>query len=135
MRYNQSMATSDAIATVVQQIALRFRPNRIILFGSHAYGKPRPDSDVDLLIIMRFTGHPARKAAQIWRSIDSNLPLDLLVRTPRQIATRVRGHDFFLCDVIRKGKVMYDAADAGVDRKSRRRLQQRAQGAAGMKAA
>jgi len=71
-----------AIRKFARQIGDRFRPEKIILFGSHACGTPRADSDVDLLVIM-----PARnmidQAVRIRRVAEHRFPLDLIVRTPQ----------------------------------------------------
>jgi len=60
-----------AIRAVAKQIADTFHPDKIILFGSYAYGKPRPESDVDLLVIMDTPLRNREQAAQIARAIDS----------------------------------------------------------------
>ena len=52
------MNISAEIQKLCEQISRDFRPERIILFGSHAYGSPTPDSDVDLLVVMPFEGSP-----------------------------------------------------------------------------
>jgi len=125
----------SAISDVAHEIARQFRPRRIVLFGSYAYGNPNLASDIDLLVIMPVKGHPARKAAEIARMLKSNLPVDLLVRTPDQIDSALRDGDIFLKEVLQKGMVLYDAADEAVGGKSRRRLQQRTSRAARTKAA
>ena len=93
-----------------QAVAREFRPEKIILFGSYAYGTPSEDSDVDLLVIMPFKGRGVKKAQQILNRIQANFPLDLLVRTPETIAQRVARNDFFLKEVLARGKTLYDAA-------------------------
>ena len=93
-----------------QAVAREFRPERIILFGSYAYGTPTENSDVDLLVIMPFKGRGVKKAQRILNRVQANFPLDLLVRTPETIARRVAWNDFFLKEVLAKGKTLYDAA-------------------------
>ncbi len=96
----------DAIGRIVSEL----KPEKIILFGSYAYGKPSPDSDVDLLVIMK------TKAKEIDRFVAvSNLlyprqfPVDILVRTPQEIEaeTRKKGN-FFMREILKKGKVLYE---------------------------
>ena len=94
------------------QIARRFQPERIILFGSYAYGRPTPDSDVDLLVVMPCKGRPLDKAHEIRLAVRSGFPMDLLVRTPSDIKKRVAWGDFFLKEVTEKGTVLYDARAA-----------------------
>ena len=95
-------------------MAKQFRPQKIILFGSYAYGKPTPDSDVDLLVIMprtRYRGE--RMSVRIRLAVTRNFPMDLLVRTPADVAKRLRWRDPFISEIMEKGKVLYEAADAG----------------------
>jgi len=105
----------QAIRAVVQQIAEKFQPEKIILFGSYAYGTPRPESDVDLLVVMGTPLRNREQAAQIARAIDYHFGLDLLVRNPQQLAERLALGDFFLQEVMGKGKVLYARSDTGVD--------------------
>ena len=96
-----------------QAVAQKFRPQRIILFGSYAYGKPTEDSDVDLLVIMNRTRHRGeRMSLRIRHAVPRNFPLDLLVRTPAEVAKRLHWGDCFLREVFEKGKVMYEAKNS-----------------------
>lgn len=104
--------TRKAISTFADQVARQFKPQKIILFGSYAYGKPTEDSDVDMLVIMPFRGRGAHKATEILLATDPSFPIDLLVRTPKQIQTRIELGDYFIREITRKGKVLYEAADA-----------------------
>ena len=71
-----------------RQVAERFSPDKIILFGSHAYGTPHADSDVDILVIMP-TRNQLDQAARIGLAIDPPFPLDIQVRTPHTIGWRL----------------------------------------------
>jgi len=75
-----------------REVAERFKPDKIILFGSHAYGKPHADSDVDILVVM-----PARsaidQAVRVDRMTAPPFPLDLIVRTPKTLAWHLAGGD------------------------------------------
>src|SRR5579864_4284850 len=101
------------IRRFARQVAEQFRPEKIILFGSYAYGTPHEDSDVDILVVM-----PARnqidQAVRIDRVIDAPFPLDLIVRTPKNMKWRLEEGDSFLTEVVSKGKVLYEADDACV---------------------
>jgi uncharacterized protein len=99
-----------------QQIVEKFQPDLIILFGSYAYGQPNEDSDVDLLVIMPFDEMPVQTAIAIRQQIKSPFPLDLIARTPAQIQQRLDMGDFFIQDIINKGRVLYEANHARVDR-------------------
>lgn len=94
-------------------IAEKFRPHKIVLFGSYAYGKPTEDSDVDLLVIMdrtRYRGE--RMSLRIRNAIPAGFPLDILVRTPNFISKRMAWGDCFTQEILTKGKVLYEAPDA-----------------------
>jgi predicted nucleotidyltransferase len=107
------MVDQRAIQSYCSAIARQFRPARIVLFGSHAYGKPTPDSDVDLLVVSpRVRRNGERLSVQIRHAIPRSFPLDLLVRTPKEVAHRLRLGDTFMHEVMEKGKLMYDSADA-----------------------
>jgi predicted nucleotidyltransferase len=109
------MISRRDIKRVCAQIAREFRPQRIILFGSYAYGKPTSDSDVDLLVIMPLNGRPTEKAVEISSRLEHRFPIDLLVRSPEEVRRRLAWNDFFLREATEKGMVMYESADAGVD--------------------
>ena len=103
------MVNRQEIKRVCNEIARRFKPERIILFGSYAYGRPTPDSDMDLLVVMLFQGKGFRKAAEIRCVIDADFSLDLVVRTPAEVGRRVAGGDFFMREATEKGEVLYAA--------------------------
>lgn len=100
------------IKKLCQRIAEAFHPEKIILFGSQAYGKPRPDSDVDLLVVMRFEGGYFEQAHEIRMRLGLSLPIDLLVRTPEELAYRLEIGDRFMREIVECGKVMYEATHA-----------------------
>ena len=102
-------ATTTEIKQLCDQIVREFKPKKIILFGSHAYGNPEWDSDVDLLVIMPFRGRHTRKAIEILDRLNPATALDLLVRTPKQVEQRLAMGDFFMREIIERGKVMYEA--------------------------
>ena len=111
----QRVTTAKDIKDLCDQIASEFSPHKIILFGSHAYGKPLWDSDVDLLVIMPFKGSPHRQAIKIRSQIDAPMALDLLVRTPGQISRRLAMGDSFMRQILERGKVVYEADHQRVD--------------------
>ncbi len=103
------MITFTQIQQVSDEIARRFQPERIILFGSYAYGKPTEDSDVDLLVIMPFEGRRAKQAIEIRSAIRAKFPMDLIPITPERLQYRLEIEDFFLREIVEKGKVLYEA--------------------------
>jgi uncharacterized protein len=104
----------DRIQELSQQIVAQFSPERIILFGSHAYGEPTADSDVDLLVVMPFEGQAFRKAAEILNQISPTFSVDLLVRTAEQLDERLELGDFFLREIVTRGKVLYESVGSRV---------------------
>ncbi|HET6401760.1 MAG TPA: nucleotidyltransferase domain-containing protein [Candidatus Kapabacteria bacterium] len=98
----------ESIRHYATQIAERFHPSRIVLFGSQVWGSPRPDSDVDLLVVMPFDGKGMRQSVRICHEFHPPFPLDLIVRKPEEVATCVDRRDFFLQDVLNRGIVLYD---------------------------
>lgn len=99
------------IRAVVKQIAAQFNPEKIILFGSYARRNPRPESDVDLLVVMETPLRNSEQAALIVRAVDYHFGMDLLVRRPRQLAERIAMGDSFLREIAEKGKIVYARAD------------------------
>lgn len=103
------MVEMDKIQDVSERIAREFQPERIILFGSYAYGTPTEDSDIDLLVVLPFEGKPARKALEILNKISPHISLDLLVRTPQQVKERLANQDWFMREIFAKGLLLYES--------------------------
>ncbi len=114
--YYPGLVPRSAIRRYVRQLAERFQPDKVILFGSYAYGDPTPDSDVDLLVVMS-ARNDLDQAVRIDESLDRGFALDLIVRTPRNLERRFRWGDWFLREIVARGKVLYEKAD----RRSQRR--------------
>jgi uncharacterized protein len=102
----------DVIRLLARQIADRFHPQKIILFGSYAYGQPRPESDIDLLIIMKTELRESKQALQIRQFLNPLFGLDLIVYTPEKMDQRLALGDFFLSEIIERGIVLYESPDA-----------------------
>lgn len=102
------------IHNICDRIAEKFQPEQIFLFGSHAYGTPTAESDLDLLVVMPFVGSPLSQAVNISRQLNLMIPLDLMVRTRAQVNERLAMDDFFMREIIERGKVMYEAPDRRV---------------------
>src|SRR6476661_237499 len=109
-RYASPNIPLTAIRRFARRIAERFQPDKIILFGSYAYGEPHNESDVDLLVIMP-TKDVVAQAIRIDLAFERPFSLDLIVRTPEQIERGVKDDDWFLREITEKGKVLYEAAD------------------------
>src|SRR5215469_11519648 len=113
-----------AIRRYARQIAERFHPEKIILFGSYAYGQPHEDSDVDLLVIM-----PARnqldQAFKIRWQLPAPFAMDLIVRTPKEMKWRLEEGESFLTEITSKGKVLYEENHKRMGAQSRGRSRRR----------
>src|SRR3954468_22216337 len=96
------------IRRYARQVAKSFHPEKIILFGSRAYGTPNDDSDVDLLVVMP-TRDTSAQALRIWNALDAPFPMDLLVRTPVEWEWRLADGDMFIGEIAMRGKVLYEA--------------------------
>ncbi len=102
----------DVIDQLASQIAGRFHPQKIILFGSYAYGDPGPLSDIDLLIIMETPLREIRQALEIRQFLNPLFGVDILVYTPKRLEQRLSFGDSFLKEVLDQGKVLYESGDA-----------------------
>jgi uncharacterized protein len=107
---------AETLPGAIEHLVSELKPEKIILFGSYAYGNPTPDSDVDLLVIMK------TKAKEIDRYLAvSNLlyprqfPVDILVKTPREVEAESRKKgNFFMREILTKGKVIYERSKRSV---------------------
>jgi uncharacterized protein len=104
--------SSEVIAELAHQIAGRFSPHKIILFGSYAYGLPNPESDIDFLVVMDTPLKATQQAQQIRQYLNPLFGLDLIVYTPAELAQRVQWGDSFLREITTRGKVLYESPDA-----------------------
>lgn len=105
----ENTVTLKDIREIVQQIVERFCPQKVILFGSHAQGKPTEDSDVDLLVIMETDEKPVHAAARISTSIDHPFPLDVLVMSPEEFEETKAVVGGLAYPAHHWGKVLYEA--------------------------
>lgn len=108
------MVSFEQIQNFADAIVQDFNPEKIILFGSYGYGTPTPDSDVDLLVVMHFEGKGCRKSSEIRSKTAPRFPLDLLSRTPEQLQERLESGDFFMREIVTKGKVLYERPHEGL---------------------
>jgi predicted nucleotidyltransferase len=99
----------ETIQEITRRIVKAFAPEKIILFGSYAYGVPTPDSDVDLLVVMGSDDSPALRSTKVAKvARPRHVALSVIVRTPAEIKRRLEMGDFFIQEVLEKGRVLYD---------------------------
>ena len=97
------------IKEMAAKIAKEYKPEKIILFGSWAWGEPGPDSDVDLFIIKKSRKRRIDRAREL-RSIlfgHGFPPMDLLVYTPCEVDKRLEMGDFFVKEIFNEGRVLH----------------------------
>ena len=101
--------TDTLLSEIVSKIVKHFHPDKVILFGSRAWGEPTKESDLDILVVMDGDGSPIRKAAEISRIARPGfLPMDIIVRTSDEIERRIGIGDPFIKRIMNHGKVLYE---------------------------
>jgi predicted nucleotidyltransferase len=105
-------ATRAQLDKIVKQVVADYQPEKIILFGSYAYGKPSADSDLDLLIIKK----TAERFIDRWTNVrkivsdpERSIPFEPLILTPRELEERLARGDQFIEEIMTKGVVLYSA--------------------------
>jgi predicted nucleotidyltransferase len=106
------VSVGKSLRPAIQRIVQELNPEKIVLFGSYAYGNPNPDSDVDLLVIMSTkASHKDRSWAVSRLLLPRPFPVDILVKTPREVKEGLETGDFFLREILSRGKVLYDRSE------------------------
>ena len=103
--------TKQLILDMVKKIKERYKPDRIILFGSYAYGRPNEDSDVDLLIVKDTPLRPLDRRIEIRKlNYEENklLPVSPLVFTEDELQSRIKLGDEFIREILQKGTILYE---------------------------
>jgi uncharacterized protein len=103
---------SKTLPQAIERIVSELKPEKIILFGSYAYGNPTPDSDVDLFIVIETNG----KNKEMYRAVSRLLyprqfPVDIIIKTPKEVQEALKGgtdNAFFIREIFKKGRVLYD---------------------------
>lgn len=99
----------NIIEEITRRIIANFDPQKVILFGSYAYGDPKPESDIDILVIMHTELSEIQQAQAIRKSINPLFGLDLLVYKPDNISKRIQWGDSFLKEILEKGVILYES--------------------------
>jgi predicted nucleotidyltransferase len=107
-----SVATKTDLNKIVKQLVDAYTPEKIILFGSYAYGQPNADSDLDLLIIKRTSERFIDRWINVRRIVSDpkrSIPFEPLVLTPEELKERLAIGDQFIKEIVTKGEVLYAA--------------------------
>jgi Predicted nucleotidyltransferases len=103
---------SEVIRELAERIAAKFHPQKIILFGSYAYGQPRPESDIDILVLMDSSLRENQQALQIRQYLNPLFGMDIIVYSPGKLEKRLAWGDSFLREIIDRGVVLYESPHA-----------------------
>lgn len=110
-----TMIALSQIEELCERIVNEFNPERVILFGSYAYGQPTEDSDVDLLVILPFSGRSIRKSLEIVNRVQPSFAVDVLARDPDDTKRRYQEWDPLIRKAMDRGRVLYESIGSRVD--------------------
>ena len=103
------VSVGKSLRPAVQRIVQELKPEKVVLFGSYAYGTPNPHSDVDLLVIMKTKASLKDRSWAVSRLLlPRPFPADILVKTPKEVEEALESGNFFLKEILTRGKVLYD---------------------------
>ena len=103
------------LSEVVEKLKSEYKPLRIILFGSYAFGNPTEDSDIDLLILKNTNKRRVDRFVQVKKIIynpNYKIPISPLVYSPEELEERLRIGDDFIKEIIQKGTILYERANS-----------------------
>lgn len=93
----------------IDQLIKNYKPEKIILFGSRAWGEPDDESDVDLLIIKITNTRRLNRREEALSNIERDVPVDVIILTPDEINYLVNEmRSEFIKEILQKGKVLYE---------------------------
>lgn len=104
------MDEKEIISRIVEKIKIQYKPKKIILFGSYAWGNPTKDSDLDLLIVKETNEKHRERSLSIRKILSEEnrlIGIDILVYTPEEFSNRIKMRDSFISKILRKGEVLY----------------------------
>ena len=100
--------TQELLQEITQRIVQSFHPSQVILFGSYAYGTPNRESDIDLLVIMDSSETMPQRIGRVREVARVRfLPMDVIIYTPAEVQKRIEMGDFFVKEILEKGRVLY----------------------------
>lgn len=104
-----TVSVGKSLRLAIQRIVQELDPEKIVLFGSYAYGNPNRHSDVDLLVVMKTEASLKERSWAVSRLLlPRPFPVDILVKTPEEVAENLKAGDFFLKEILTRGKVLYE---------------------------
>ncbi len=110
------MIKEEEIQKLAEKIAKKYKPEKIILFGSFAWGKASVDSDIDLFIIKKTDKKKTERKLEVKKIINGSFPVDVLVYTPKEVEHSInKDKNLFIEDILRNGKIIYDNSKINFD--------------------
>ncbi len=103
-----SKKNQEEIKKITDQIIKGYNPEKIILFGSYAYGKPKLSSDVDLLVVKKTSKRFGTRLFEVAEIINSEMGTDILVYTPKEWQEGLKKKYYFFKEINNKGKLIYE---------------------------
>jgi len=108
------MVMSSIIGKIVEKIINKFNPEKVVLFGSYAWGSPEKDSDIDLFIVKDFNGRRFEELKRIRRIIseeNSEAPIDVLIYKPDEVEDKILKENSFILKILKDGRILYERRD------------------------
>ena len=107
-----SIDVENIVTNMLNKLISGYAPQKVVLFGSHVYGRPHSDSDIDLLIIK----DTSERFIDRWSTVQglltglhNSVPVETLVLTPDEVSARLRKGDQFIAEILQKGRTLYAA--------------------------
>lgn len=107
---NANNKARTMILEILDKIVTEYQPEKVILFGSYAYGNPDNDSDIDLLIIKNTNERPIDRWVHMCRIAsdpERRIPFEPIVLTKEELQKRIEIGDQFISEILEKGEVLY----------------------------
>lgn len=107
----QETPNQKVILDIVDRIKKNYRPQKIILFGSYAYGQPHRDSDIDMMVVKETPERPLDRRVNVGRIVSDPkrlVPFEVIVLTPQELSDRLNRGDQFIAEIIKNGRVLYE---------------------------
>lgn len=102
----------DVVYGLVKRLVSEYAPQKIILFGPYAFGRPNQDSDIDLFIIKETSEKLPQRMDRVRRlvtGIHRGIPFDPIILTPQEVDQRLKAGDQFIAEIIQRGEVLHAA--------------------------
>ena len=102
----------QVIEDMVRKLVREYQPERVVLFGSYAYGTPDEESDIDLLIVKKTPERFIKRMVAVRRILTDpkrSIALETIVLTPQEVSRQLAKGDQFIAEIMEKGKVLYAA--------------------------